>query len=89
MNVQSVTILVRCNLHIVSFLEIELKNNVTNLLISNYPSKLSREEDHVWTYKTTKNNQIIIRVRKMLLFPGDEITIYDEFPDSKVFLGKW
>ncbi|VUZ56053.1 unnamed protein product [Hymenolepis diminuta] len=72
-----------------STFEFDLKNNITSLSMKNYPLTLARHDIHTWVYRAMKNDQIVIRVHKILLFPGDEIIIYDESPDAKALLAKF
>ncbi|CDI97182.1 low density lipoprotein receptor protein [Echinococcus multilocularis] len=48
-----------------------------------------RNETHVWEFKAANTGQIVIRKRYVHLFPGDELTIFDDFADSKTELARY
>lgn len=70
-------------------LEIDIRDGITSFSINNYPSLLSRNETHVWEFKTASGGQIVIRKRHVLLLPGDELTIFDNFAGSRTELGNY
>ncbi|KAL5965054.1 Low-density lipoprotein receptor-related protein 12 [Taenia solium] len=69
--------------------EIDIDDNITSFSISNYPSLLSRNETHIWEFRTTNRGPIVIRKHYVLLFPGDELIIFDDFAGSRAELARY
>ncbi|VDK23172.1 unnamed protein product [Taenia asiatica] len=69
--------------------EVDISDNITSFSISNYPSLLSRNETHIWEFRTANRGPIVIRKHYVLLFPGDELIIFDDFADSRAELARY
>ncbi|KAL5104289.1 Low-density lipoprotein receptor-related protein 12 [Taenia crassiceps] len=48
-----------------------------------------KNRTHVWEFKTENRGQIVVRKRYVLLFPGDELTIFEDFGESRTELAKY